>query len=177
MNDIKISNEGNPESLAQVGKNEGDVAGRDIHKHYHGSKKENLRLNPQGPSNTALELAKSYWEFITKGKNQFVLGLLIPSIISGFLVQDYWWTQLFQNVYVTAVGGVVLLLQLTFISFRFANACPKCGKGFAISEIERELVNRKKYKGAYINNIKVIEGCRYCDYQKPRMIVENEENR
>jgi len=176
MAKIQMSNTGRVGQQIGKQKIEGNsqIAGRDIHNYYSENKKDNLKLSPEGPDNVGLELSKQYWKFISKGKGHLVLGLVLPSLVSVFLVQDYWVTKLFENFYPMTAGLLILVLELTATVIKFTNSCPKCKKGFAVSEIDRELTNEKEYPNKIIRNIKVTNACRYCDHVSSRIVVDTE---
>lgn len=172
MEKISNVNTGNIGNLQQIGVQK---AGRDIHIHNHAPKKESLKLKPVGPTRFDLELAKRYFGFISKGKKEFVLGAVLPLILSGALIQDFWLTMIFKSLYILMAGLLILILEAYAFVLKSTTVCPKCKEGFAMEEVGRELVNSKKYDGKRVDNINITEKCRYCRAERTEGIVEETE--
>lgn len=172
MEKIFNVNTGNVGNLQQIGVQK---AGRDIHIHNHAPKKESLKLKPVGPTRFDLELAKRYFGFISKGKKEFVIGAILPLILSGALMQDFWLTMIFKSLYTLIAGLLILIFEIYAFALKSTTVCPKCHKGFAMEEVGRELVNSKKYDGKRVDNINVTDKCIYCGIETTTPIVKETE--
>ncbi|NQU98130.1 hypothetical protein HQ533_01575 [Candidatus Woesearchaeota archaeon] len=145
-----------------------NVAGRDIIQiHNDGNKKsQEIAVPVEGASNFFLDMSKGYWSFLRKGVKETIIALVVPGLISGFISQDVIGTKLITNSYVHAIGFIVLALLIALVSAKYTHNCPKCKQEFAVTEVERILTNKKKVEKNIVENYRVTNSCRHCDYTK-----------
>lgn len=133
------------------------------------AKRENkpaLKIPTEGPSKSALIIARKYWEISTKSSKFFIFLFVLPLIISIVLIQDYWYTKVINNLTISVVFVTIPVCQLFVVSMRYTSSCPKCKEGFAIFEVDRELIDQRRVGKKRIENHRVIDGCRFCDFKK-----------
>ena len=135
-----------------------------------------LKIPTEGPSESALSIAKKYWEISTKNHTMFILLFVLPLIVSILLVQDYWFTKVMNNIVISSIPLVIPVYQLSVVSMRYTSSCPKCKNGFAISEVDRELIDQKRVGKRKIENHRVIDGCMFCDYKKQWLEIKEIES-
>jgi hypothetical protein len=139
------------------------------------AKKDNkhaLKLPIEGPSESALFIAQKYWESSTESKSMFILLFLIPLVISIIIIQDYWFTKVMNNLILSSVFLIIPVYQLFVVSMRVTSSCPNCKKGFAISEVGRELIDKSVVGKKRIENHRVFDGCRFCDFRRQWLDVK-----
>jgi hypothetical protein len=151
-----------------------NIAGRDVI-HNHPKEKEKLLLQPRGPDNAILETAERYWNFITQKKRNIIIYFILPLIISLLAGQDYFFTKIFSNIYLTSAGIAVVIALISVLIMRLSNHCPSCGAGFAMSEIKRVLTNRRKVGHTSVTNIDVTSKCRKCGFIATKPIIIEED--
>lgn len=89
------------------------------------------------------------------------------------MIQDYWITKIINNQIVSLIAILIPILQIYVLFLWYTSSCPKCNGGFAISEVDRELIDFKVLGKKRIENIKVTDGCRFCDYKKPMLKIKS----
>jgi len=103
------------------------------------------------------------------------LFFILPLICALIFAQDYWLTKIINNIVISVIAGVILIVFMYVILLKFNASCPNCKKGFAIHEIDRELIIEKRLGKKRIENIKVTYECRFCKYQIPLLEINEEE--
>jgi hypothetical protein len=74
----------------------------------------------------------------------------------------------------TASGIAIFIVLFSVIVMRQDSSCPNCKAGFAMSEVKRELKNRKRVGQTWVTNIDVTKKCRKCKHLETGPLIIEE---